>query len=700
MKKLSIVLCVCLLFLVAGSAMALETEIKKNSVVSNLGLYGGQPETIAVQYSTDNVCVANFAPDGLFCSQDAGVSWDSSLSDVGVAKTVEVDQLSGIFYALVGDALLKSIDSGVSFTDITANVGSANFGNSISAGSGRILVAMNDGSVVVSTDNGATFLSATIASNSTINSLAAGPDINVFYAVLEDFNEDDFLYKSIDGGITWTDMQVHSNGYAAGGDFYRVGVDPLDGNHIVLTSSIAGNPNNQTLDGGISWQALTSGGQEIVSNYVAFDGAGRMFTGQFYTANASAAPIVWTTMDTMTPLSSLYYDTLAVDRGNPGTLYTNSGLGVAKSIDRGVNWTDQVDGITSVKTYAITQANNKDVVWIGANGGLGKTNNFTDDDPDWTYPILPDQSIANWRGIWVNPSNSDMVVAAGGTSIFKTINGNDATPIWAQATTPVFSGGGVMQIIADSNKDLYAVIYNDDLTGTDSGAVWTSTDKGSTWTNLSIPNDLPANCITMTSDGILFVGISGDVNNKGVYKMNKSGVWSRPSTDLNDFQITSILADPANADILYATATKDPNGGGFYKSEDKGVNWTKITDGIENVSNLSTLTIQTSTNPDTMYLAGQGNNLKGVIYKSKNAGASWDLLYTGLIQESFYALLYDGLVVGNDRGLFEIKSRATLKVKAKKNRVKKNNKAKLTFTLKDKATKKKLKNKKVRILKK
>ncbi|MFH1537066.1 MAG: hypothetical protein ABID45_03700, partial [Patescibacteria group bacterium] len=47
-----------------------------------------------------------------------------------------------------------------------------------------------------------------------------------------------------------------------------------------------------------------------------------------------------------------------------------------------------------------------------------------------------------------------------------------------------------------------------------------------------------------------------------------------------------------------------------------------------------------------------------------------------------------------------IKSRATLKVKAKKNRVKKNNKAKLTFTLKDKATKKKLKNKKVRILKK
>ncbi|MBU0671046.1 hypothetical protein KKF29_02705, partial [Patescibacteria group bacterium] len=576
------------LFLLLGvnSALALETETKKNSVVTNMGLYGGQPEDIAVEYGTDNVYIALFSSGGLYYSNDAAENWHTMKfsNNDGVAKSVEVDQSTGDVYAVIGDDLLKSTDNGASTTKLTENVPTANFGWGMTYGSGRLLVATNDGGVIVSTDGGATFSAATIESGSNIVSIAASPTNNTFYATAEDDNDNDNLYESTDGGSTWTDMQVYSHGVTNGGRFYRVGVDPLDSSHIVITSIVTGNPNYQTFNGGTSWTALEANGQEVSSGYVDWDGQGRMFTSQFYTADASATPIVWTELSRTTPLSSLYFDQLTVDRGNPLVIYTNTGLGLAKSIDRGANWTDNVEGIEAVKTYAISQAKDKDVLWIGANGGLARSLNFKDAEPTWEYPILP-ADTSNWKGVWVKPANADYVVAAAGTSIYYTENGTATTPTWTQATTPTFSGGGVMQIVSrpGHGNTLYAAVYNDDLGGTDSGAVWQSTDAGQTWTNLSIPNDVPAKCLSVAENGAVYVGLTGDVSKLGVYKYSAKGTWSRPSADLNDYFLTSILVDQENNDVIYATTEN-----GFYTSEDKGATWIKTNKGLKEVSNLST----------------------------------------------------------------------------------------------------------------
>lgn len=698
-KGLLILAPLFMVLFLCSPALALDPVVKKNSVVSNLGLYGGQPEEIAVDYGTDVACVANYAPDGLYCTDDGGTTWQTTLDNVGVAKNVEIDQSNGYIYALVGDVLLQSTDSGVSFTDLTANVGAANFNRSIAIND-AVMVAMSQGQVAMTEDDGATFAINTVASDKDVLNLGASPTAGTYYAVMQDDNGN-YLYKTTDAGANWTDMDVHSNGVVADSEFYRVGVDPLDATHIVLTSVVSGNYNYQTLDGGTTWTALSRDSIEFNSGYVEFDGAGKMFTSNVYSSDNGTT---WSDMETLTPASFMYFDMMAIDRDNPEILYANSSLGVAKSIDRGANWTDIVDGIQSVKTYDLAQSTNKKTVWAGCNGGLARTTNYNKANPTWTYPILPDQSISNWQAIWVQPGTANTVVAGGGTSIFRTTNGNDATPTWTQSTVPAMTGGGIMEIVADpdSNDTLYAVAYNDDLTGDDSGMVLTSVDNGIIWTNLEIPNDAPATSLTINSKGALYVGLTGDLTTLGVYKYSASGTWSKPSTDLDDYEVTSILVDPDDDNTLYATAQSETaTKPGFYKSTDAGKNWTRITKGIKNVNFLDTLTSQDTSNGTTLYVAGQSNStLNGVIYKSADGGENWDKYYTGLIQESFYTMLFDGLLWGNDRGLFEGKTRASLAASVTKYKVKQGNKSTFKVTLKDKVTGEKLANRNIKFYKK
>jgi photosystem II stability/assembly factor-like uncharacterized protein/5-hydroxyisourate hydrolase-like protein (transthyretin family) len=701
MKKalfLMAVLCLALPMLI----LAEDTETQDTSTVTNLGLYGGYPEDIAIDYGTDYVYAASFSPNGLFYSHDMGETWTglSTDLDLGNGKAVEVDQDNGDIYALVGDSLVKSMDYGVTFTDISNHTSDINFSTALVVANGQVLVGLNDGAIIYSQDNGETFTRAEIEADSTINFIAAAPTTDIYYAVVEDNAGNSILYITTDGGATWTDMDVHNKGVAADGHFYRVGVDPLDDHHIVLTSEIGEHPNYQTLDGGNSWTVLTENGQEFASPYVAWDGAGRMYTKQWYTDDATTDPIVWTQMDTLTPTSSLYYDLLAVDREGDHILYTDSGLGVARSDDQGATWTDQINGITAVKSFAVSQSSDKEIVWVGSRGGLARTVNFLDEEPTWQYPIIPNQNQSYWMGIFVNPDNPDHVVTGAGTGFYYTDNGQEESPTWTLADSPVYNFGQVQQIIADpdDSSHLYSAINYDNLNGADTGAVVESEDSGETWQDMGFSLAGVA-AITLTADKVLFAGITGDAADTGIYKYDGSS-WSKPSDDFDELDITSMLADPADENIIYATADAFPTGGGLYKSEDQGETWTQLTVD-DNINHMNTLTIQTSTDPDTIYVAAQdGDTLKGVVYKSSDGGETWGLLYTGLKQESYYTLLFDGLLLGNDRGLYELKSRATIKVKTSKSRVVKGNNVKLTITLKDKTTDNKLANKKVTIYKK
>lgn len=682
-------------------------DTQKRAVATNLGLFGGQSLDIEVDPTSDNVYITTMAPNGFFISNDKGESFHGlpSGANFGVGKEVEINPANGDVYVLIGDSLLKSTDKGTNFTDITQNLGANSpLGQELFYGHSRLLVGKNPGpnsntNLAISADNGATFSSFAVGINASIQAMAASSITDTFYAATSDGNSEK-LYKSTDAGATWTEVSI-----PAGQRISALGIDPtqVSGQDRIVLSNTRGDTSNsvQSVNNGATWTELTDAeGRRIAMNYIAFDGE-RMYIGHHYSTDDGAT---WSSMNNHTPLSNVYADVFAFDPNNINILFTNTVYSLAKSTDRGVTWADKATGITSVKVYDITQANKKAVVYLAANGGLAKTTNFTSASPDWQYPLLGTGSASAFA-VWVKPDNANIVLYGDHNQIKKSIDGGTN---WETVTTMGTGNpgpGNIVEIASVPGDDntIYAALANDDLARMDTGYVFKSTDGGLTWTDLDITSDASVSSLTVAKNGNVYAGSSsrdaGAPN--GIYKYS-DGKWTKLSSKM----VTSILADPEDKDVVYATISgmmSKNNGkpeGGLYKSTNAGEDWTKTTKGLENVNNLDTLTVQTSTSPNTLYLSGQGKNLNGAIYKSSNAGTTWGLFYTGLKQESFYAMLFDGLAAGNDRGLYDIKSKAKVGVAASAKTVKKGKKVTFTITLKDAATKKKLTKRQVALYKK
>lgn len=685
----------------AVPALADETTVinQSFSTATNLGLYGGQPEDIASDPNSDAVYFAAFNPSAIFSSTDLGDNWFGLPSDTnyGTGKAVEVDPDTGTVYALVGDSVIKSDDQGTTWDDLTSGMGAPILGEVMLFAHGRLMVAQTTSDLSVSTDLGATWDAYTVDASGEVSYLAAATTGEVYYAVTTD-GTTDTLWTSTDGGVTWTDLNVYARGLASGNRFYEVSVDPLDDDHLVLTSHIGADFAYQSFDAGTTWTAMTNqDGERVSGTHGTFDGDGRLYIGSNYTSDASATPMQWDGLTVSTPSSSVYADTFAVDPEDSNILFTNTVYGVARSEDRGVSWTDQVTGVSAVKVYDIAQSADKSVVWIGANGGLAKTENFTDASPTWEYPILPASNINNVQAVWVKPANPDVVVMGGSGLIYYTTDGGTS---WTQSSSPSFSGRvqDIIQSPVDASR-LYAIFFNDDLSAVDTGGVFMSEDNGETWTDLSLTDNLPAASLAVTQDDTVYVGIGGDAEATGIYTYDGS-TWDLLTDSPQTQKITSLLADPSDADTVYTTIENNFTGtGAFYYTNDAGNNWTRVTDGLTEVSNLDTLTLQAGTS--TMYVAGQSTaSLNGVIYKSTDQGLSWSEYYTGLKQEGFHTMLFDGLMVGNDQGLFGLQSKARLKLRANDSSIKSGSTLTLTATLKDKATGLKLEGRKLKIYKK
>lgn len=209
----------------------------------------------------------------------------------------------------------------------------------------------------------------------------------------------------------------------------------------------------------------------------------------------------------------------------------------------------------------------------------------------------------------------------------------------------------------DGRIDRFAVPLQDPNTiyvGAATGGLWKTTNRGTTWypvfdsePALSIGNV----AVAPSNPQIVWVG-TGEANNRqtsswgmGVYKSTNGG-QSWTSEGLKDsFQISSILIDPTNPEIVYVGVLGNlwgPGGErGLYKTTDGGANWKRIlyTDENTGVADLA----QDPQNPLTIFAAmyerrrsvfgmlGAGSS--SALYKSTDGGATWQKLVRGLPYE-------------------------------------------------------------------
>lgn len=662
-----------------------ETIVQDNATATNLGLYGGEIRDLASDPDSDNLYVTMYSPNGFFRSDDDGATWhglDAAVYDLGEPRGVELDE-DGNVYLLISDGLFKSTDHGATLTEIGADEVGQN-GNNFILSQGILIVGGNDGSVMISTDQGDSFtVSDVIQADSYVLSLAASPTTDTFYAVLDDTNNGT-LYVTTDGGATWTEAITDdiANRYTT------IGVDPNDADHLIMLSYGEDVDPWQSFDAGATWDQFDVYG---TPSYITRDSSGRVYIGASFSDDGGTT---WDVVNTITPANRV--GNVWPDSADDNRLYGSTSGAVAISTDQGDNWIDSNAGITAVTVLDVSQSADKDTVWIATNAGLAHTDDFTATAPTWEFPINYDYYPS---AVWVSPADSNIVVVGGYTTIYRTTDGGEN---W-DTLTDWNSDYAVKKLVSNPTDStiLYAIGGTQNVTDAITGAVMMSSDSGATWTDLAIADSAAGQAAVVARDGSVYVGagalaIHGD-SATGIYKYDGSS-WTHLA-DSPDEQITSLAADPDDADILYATgsdfSSNQHSDGGVYKSTDGGTTWTKLsagTDhGLDSASKYRVITMQGSTR--TLYMAGTNiDNSAGTIWKSTDGGTTWGIYYTGLENETFNSLLFDGLVAGNTRGAYDLKSKATFRTKKKSH--------KLTVTLTDAATAKRLTNKKVTLWKK
>jgi photosystem II stability/assembly factor-like uncharacterized protein len=363
----------------------------------------------------------------------------------------------------------------------------------------------------------------------TFGAIAIDPNnTNIVYAgtgeTLWGFNtttfEGDGLYKSTDGGISWTKI---TNGFGTQTQFSDIVVSPHNSN-IILAAIGSGNWNNQnptnegvwrSTDAGTTWTRVINQGDAFD---VAFDPTaastkayaatgGKNVSGGFFVSTDAGA--TWAQSNTGLPATtSIGRIQFSVSPSTPATIFSlvNNSTALAggfttaafKSTNSGVSWTQISSGTNIAGSY--------DGIAVNDQG---------------SYDLCLD----------VSPANSNDVMF-GNVEVSRTTDG--ATIAFVRKTPKIFTNPGAWD--GYTHTDIHKVVY------------------------------APSNA------SIVYVGCDG-----GIFRSDDGGAtFTDRNNDINTLQFYNVASDPGNANKLYGGAQDNGN----FSTSDKGVtDWVFETSG-------------------------------------------------------------------------------------------------------------------------
>ena len=251
---------------------------------------------------------------------------------------------------------------------------------------------------------------------------------------------------------------------------------------------------------------------------------------------------------------------IAVDQNNPSTWYTAVGSGgIWKTENAGNTWTPIFDKQAVYSTGDVTiDPSNSNIVWVGTgeNNG-GRHISFGDGiyksmDGGKTWKNMGLKKSERISDIIIHPTNSDIV--------------------WASVQGPLWTSGG--------ERGLYKT--------TDGGKTWNvslkTDDEWTGVTSLLIDPRNPDKLYAATWSRQRKIGVYvGTAKAAGIHTSDDGGeTWTKLKTGLPAGNMGKIgmAISPMNPDVIYATIETDNRGGGFYRSENRGASWSKMSDEV------------------------------------------------------------------------------------------------------------------------
>ena len=552
---------------------------------------------------------------GLFVSGDGGVTWSL---EAAASWNAGVNASTGIPSQVTGIAL-NTQTSPISIYAYVQNVGleySADNGSTWT-------LSMADPAAANSFDFGAVALAPTASASSTTVYLSVGSG-NGYVG----------LYKSVDGGTTWSTLPMCNNNSSTPetgcvpyftGDAYgydgintdtygdqswydnTIAVDPLNPNVIIAGGITA----VESTDGGLNWTNLNGGGFFAVSNILfhpdfhalAFDSAGNLYMGndggvwEMSAANVnpvSGSPVLsYANLNTNLDITQFY----------PGfSQNANASTILAGAQDNGTNlytspsttWGEVLGGDGGGTAIDPNNALNQ---LAFADGSLYSTTDGWQTGANVNY--LTPSAVkkytlgVNWAPpVSVVPETSGSTIVLGGNGIYLnssfTNNGAWSGPL-GYGGDPSFQGGADFVstlAYAPSNPQ---VIY----AGWDDGTIEMSTDGGLTWTTIQ-----PEQYNSGTGSYQMVTHIAVDPANPYTIDVSQSsdgylglaygGIYSGSGASIE--QITATNTSPTPVDVTGNLALGVPSSavvpdghGGLLAATDLGVFWAPTLNGANTV---------------------------------------------------------------------------------------------------------------------
>jgi photosystem II stability/assembly factor-like uncharacterized protein len=422
------------------------------------------------------------------------------------------------------------------------------------------------------------------------------------------------IYKSTDNGVTWTKL---AGGLPGGATMGRASLAISASNPSTVYAGIARTINGgssllgiyRTTDGGDTWTRQSTSpnhysAQGWYNNVIAVDPANPdiVYSGGMNIYKSADAGVTWATIT-----NGIHVDFHAIAFNN-GALYVGTDGGVYKSLTGGSSWTSLNSGLVTMQFYKMGSDFNN------ANKAMGGTqDNGTNEyrgGPGWTKrlggdggEVIYDYSNSNiiyaeyqngshlksldggmsWfavnagvpNGPWVtpvemDPVNPNVLYTIGSGNLYKTSNGAGSWSLLFNAAEALEED---IQVAPSDPQTIYVAGDNIIYRSANGGASFSKISAGLMVTNIT------ALAVHPEQPQTLYVTIGGWNAASHVYKTtNAGGAWQNLTHNLPNVPCNSIVIDPLYPEMVYVGTDL-----GVFLSTDGGATWNDWNTGLPNV---------------------------------------------------------------------------------------------------------------------
>lgn len=595
-------------------------------------LKSGRVNFISISPTNSNVLFIGAPAGGLWQSNNGGTSWTTvtdNLPIIGFSDHAFDATNTNIMYAVTGDGdagdtpsngVYKSTDGGATWaiTGLTFPITSGINIRRLVVNPVNPLIVMTAGNngIYRSTNGGTSWTQVSTTNSHDIEFNTANP--NIVYASGASFR------RSTDGGATWTTI---SAGISTAASRMAIAVTSNDANYVYV---LAANSSNgllavyRSIDGGVTFTSMAT-----TPNLLGWASAGNDTGGQgWYDLCIACSPLnknevvtggvnVWRSTDggttwaiyghwTGSGAPFTHADQHDLEFASNGTLFnTNDGTVYRRTATlwQEISGTINISQIYKLGASSLNANNwitghqdNGTSTWDGTTyqarmGGDGmdcfidRTNNAnmwaeyysgqfqksTNGGLSWSACVTGMSGTAPWVTIW----KQDPVVAtrlyAGRQNMF--VSNNSATS-WAQIGTLPVTGNVIEFAIAPSNNQILYVVKTN--------AIMKTTDGGTTWTNITgtLSTGLSfANVVVSPTDANKVWVVSGNytAGSKVFYSTNGGTTWTNFTANLPNIPGNCLLYEPGTSDRVYVGMDV-----GVYYRDPSQANWTLYNTGLPN----------------------------------------------------------------------------------------------------------------------